>query len=88
MSRSSAYAVRRNRTGARTVLSRKGTLTPRKTNARPCALRAVLTGWDRDGRLRRDELSSDSHRPNPIKNLNREAFTQNRGHYQTWTYKH
>src|SRR5580700_6756220 len=47
----------------RTVLARKGPLR-RAEAARPCALRAVLSGWFRDGRLRRDELRSDSLRPN------------------------
>ena len=41
----------------RTVLARKGPLR-RAEAARPCALRAVLSGWFRDGRLRRDELRS------------------------------
>jgi len=31
--------------------------------ARPCALRAVLSGWLYDGRLRRDELNGDPVRP-------------------------
>jgi len=43
------------RWGDRTVLARKGSLR-RAEAARPCALRAVLSGWFRDGRLRRDEL--------------------------------
>jgi len=56
----------------RTVLARKGPL--RRTEAaRPCALRAVLSGWFRDGRLRRDELRSSSLRPKTRTQIRRES---------------
>jgi len=54
------------------VLARKGPLR-RAEAARPCALRAVLSGWFRDGRLRRDELRSFSLRPKTRKQNRRES---------------
>ena len=54
MSRSPHQAARRNSLHHRTVLGRKGSL--RRAEAAPLRLRAVLSGWFRDGRLRRDEL--------------------------------
>ena len=59
----------------RTVLARKGALR-RAEAARPCALRAVLSGWFRDGRLRRDELRSNFLRPNTRTQITREPFTR------------
>ncbi len=64
----------------RTVLARKGPLR-RAEAARPCALRAVLSGWFRDGRLRRDELTSDSLRPKPESKSRRELVYSASAHY-------
>ena len=67
---------------ARTVLARKGSLRRAKP-ARPCALRAVLAGWNCDGRLRRDKRSSFILRPKTRSENNAaKAFTQNRPHFQ------
>ena len=57
MSRSSRQAARRIAPAIAERCSRaRGRFATPKT-ARPCALRAVLPIWIRDGRLRRDELS-------------------------------